>query len=173
MLQLAIGVLGQRPPNGLWDLGTLYAYSGFVHNPCVGMYTLYTIRRPVYGRIRIPFKRVNPFRTRPFSKQAERLYGRDGNRRDGPSTRRRRERIGALGGGPGVEAGADGRGTVAALLTAVHPSVVRRPVDETPVFTTVRRRDGTLRGPTAQRRDGTVVRPSVRLTVLDGYDDDP
>ncbi|KAJ7869273.1 hypothetical protein B0H14DRAFT_285490 [Mycena olivaceomarginata] len=58
-------------------------------------------------------------------------------------------------------------------LAAVHPSVVRRPVDETPVFTTVRRRDGTLRGPTAQRRDGTVVRPSVRPTVLDGYGDDP
>ncbi|KAJ7826907.1 hypothetical protein B0H14DRAFT_3467408 [Mycena olivaceomarginata] len=58
-------------------------------------------------------------------------------------------------------------------LAAVHPSVVRRPVDGTPVFTTVRRRDGTLRGPTAQRRDGTVVRPSVRLTVLDGYGDDP
>ncbi|KAJ7302524.1 hypothetical protein DFH08DRAFT_826543 [Mycena albidolilacea] len=94
MLQL--GVLGQRPPNSLWDLGTLYAYSEFVHDSCVGMYTLYTIRRSVYGRIRIPFKRVNPFRTRPFSKQAEQLYGRDGNRRDGPSTRRRRERIGAL-----------------------------------------------------------------------------
>jgi hypothetical protein len=109
MLQL--GVLGQRPPNGLWDLGTLYAYSEFVHNrecwytmwfvrkltqACVGMYALYTIRRPVYGRIRIPFKRVNLFRTRPFSKQAEWLYGRDGNRRDGLSTHRRREWIGAL-----------------------------------------------------------------------------
>jgi hypothetical protein len=39
---------------------------------------------------------VNPSRTRPFPKQAEQLYGRDGNRRDGPSTRRKRERIGAL-----------------------------------------------------------------------------
>jgi hypothetical protein len=58
-------------------------------------------------------------------------------------------------------------------LAAVHPSVVRRPVDGTPIFTTVRRRDRTLRGPTAQRRDGTVVRPSVRPTVLDGYGDDP
>ncbi|KAJ7334128.1 hypothetical protein DFH08DRAFT_939754 [Mycena albidolilacea] len=54
MLQLE--VLGQRPPNGLRDLGILHAYSD--------MYALYTIRRPVYGRIWIPFKRVNPFRSR-------------------------------------------------------------------------------------------------------------
>jgi hypothetical protein len=32
---------------------------------------------PVYGRIRIPFKRVNPSRIRPFWRQVERLYGRD------------------------------------------------------------------------------------------------
>ncbi|KAF8162296.1 hypothetical protein K438DRAFT_1985224 [Mycena galopus ATCC 62051] len=55
---------------------------------------------------------------------------------------------------------------------ADRPSL-RPPVDGTPVFTTVRRRDGGLRGPQAQRRDGTVVRPSVRPTVLDGYGDDP
>jgi hypothetical protein len=53
-----------------------------------------SIRLPVYGRV--PFKRANPSRTRPFSKQAERRYGRDGNRRDGPSTRRKQERIGTL-----------------------------------------------------------------------------
>ncbi|KAJ7350015.1 hypothetical protein DFH08DRAFT_807340 [Mycena albidolilacea] len=60
-------------------------------------------------------------------------------------------------------------GRTASQQPSIRPSsVVRRPVDGTPVFTTVRRRDGTLRGPTAQRRDGTVVRPSVRPTVLDG-----
>ena len=35
-----------------------------------------SIRLPVFGRIRVPFKRVNPSRTRPFSEQEERLYGR-------------------------------------------------------------------------------------------------
>jgi hypothetical protein len=29
-------------------------------------------RLPVYGRIRVPFERVNPSRTHPFTKQAER-----------------------------------------------------------------------------------------------------
>jgi hypothetical protein len=96
---MACGTLGLcMPTQSLFIIvsaGILYnSYENSLKH--VFMYALYTIRRPVYGRIRIPFKRVNPFRTRPFSKQAERLYGRDGNRRDGPSTRRRRERIGAL-----------------------------------------------------------------------------
>ncbi|KAF8205247.1 hypothetical protein K438DRAFT_1932132 [Mycena galopus ATCC 62051] len=46
--------------------------------------------------VRVPFKRVDPSRIRPFPKQPEWLYGRDGNRRDGPSTRRKRKRVGAL-----------------------------------------------------------------------------
>ncbi|KAF8210950.1 hypothetical protein K438DRAFT_1752699 [Mycena galopus ATCC 62051] len=45
---------------------------------------------------------------------------------------------------------------------------LRPPVDRTPIFTTVRRRDGRLRGSKAQRQDGTVVRLSVHPTVLDG-----
>ncbi|KAJ7323621.1 hypothetical protein DFH08DRAFT_969165 [Mycena albidolilacea] len=53
-----------------------------------------------------------------------------------------------------------------------RPSIRPR-VDGTPVFITVRRRDGRLARVTALRRDGTVVRPSVRPTVLDGAGDDP
>ncbi|KAJ7822884.1 hypothetical protein B0H14DRAFT_2598198 [Mycena olivaceomarginata] len=45
-----------------------------------------------------------------------------------------------------------------------RPSIRPR-VDGTPVFITVRRRDGRLARVTASRRDGTVVRPSVEVMV--------
>ncbi|KAJ7353163.1 hypothetical protein DFH08DRAFT_804745 [Mycena albidolilacea] len=79
-IMLQLGVLGQRPPNGLWDLGTLYAYSEFVHNPHSSMCwqsgstdrmeTVAMDRRPVTdGNGLEPY--LSPHTTDPPCKRAE------------------------------------------------------------------------------------------------------
>ncbi|KAJ7693745.1 hypothetical protein B0H14DRAFT_3661658 [Mycena olivaceomarginata] len=157
------------------------------HDSTLGGYRIVTVRP---GRRTAPKTAVQWTVRRRYGRTAS-LMALDGTGRwtGRPSTVDGRHVSGSEGGEAGADGRSDGSNVVGddvdgcthqpsrrvtwQSVVAVHPSVVRRPVDVTPVFTTVRRRDGMLRGPTAQRRDGTVVRPSVRPTVLDGYGDDP